>query len=109
MDMRPNPYVGPRTFTDQDKELFFGREREARELLARVIAERLVLFYAQSGMGKTSLLNTRLIPQLQKEKYAVLPVGRVSGELPKGVGDVHNIFSFNLLLHLDQSEGDPRR
>ncbi len=104
-----NPYVGPRAFTRAEGDRFFGREREARELLARVIAERLVLFYAQSGSGKTSLLNTRLIPQLQDEGYAVLPVGRVSGELPEGVGEVHNIFSFNLLLHLDQSEGDPRR
>jgi hypothetical protein len=104
-----NPYVGPRAFTRAEGDRFFGREREARELLARVIAERLVLFYAQSGTGKTSLLNTRLIPQLQAEGYAVLPVGRVSGELPAGVGDVHNIFSFNLLLHLEQSDGDPSR
>jgi hypothetical protein len=104
-----NPYVGPRAFTRAEGDRFFGREREARELLARVIAERLVLFYAQSGSGKTSLLNTRLIPQLQAEGYAVLPVGRVIGELPEEVGDVHNIFSFNLLLHLDQSKGDPRR
>jgi hypothetical protein len=104
-----NPYVSPRAFTRAEGDRFFGRDREARELLARVIAERLVLFYAQSGTGKTSLLNTRLIPQLQAEGYAVLPVGRVIGELPEGIGDVHNIFSFNLLLHLDQSEGDPRR
>ena len=61
-----NPYVGPRPFTRKEWERFFGREREARELLALVIAERLVLFYAQSGAGKTSLLHTRLIPQLEE-------------------------------------------
>jgi hypothetical protein len=105
-----NPYVGPRAFTPKEQNRFFGRDREARELLSRVIAERLVLFYAQSGAGKTSLINTRLIPQLKHESvgYAVLPIGRVSGELPKGVRDVANIFIFNLLLHLDQS-GDPNR
>jgi hypothetical protein len=42
-----NPYVGPRAFTRAEGDRFFGRDREARELLARVIAERLVLFYAQ--------------------------------------------------------------
>jgi len=80
-----NPYVGPRAFTQQDRHRFFGREPEARQLLSRVISERLVLFYAQSGAGKTSLINTRLIPQLREANYTVLPIGRVSGELPDGV------------------------
>ena len=105
-----NPYVGPRTFTYAERERFFGREREARDLLSLVIAERLVLFYAQSGAGKSSLLNTRLIPQLKEAGYAVLPMVRVGGELPEGVSDVDNIFVFNCLLHLDQRSGsDPRR
>ena len=105
-----NPYVGPRTFTYAERERFFGREREARDLLSLVIAERLVLFYAQSGAGKSSLLNTRLIPQLKAAGYAVLPMVRVGGELPEGVSDVDNIFVFNCLLHLDQRTGsDPRR
>ena len=49
-----NPYVGPRTFTQAESTVFFGREREARELLSLVISQRLVLFYAQSGAGKSS-------------------------------------------------------
>ena len=104
-----NPYVGPRTFTRQESDRFFGREREARELFSLVVSERLVLFYAQSGAGKSSLINTRLIPQLQEAGFAVLPTGRVSGELPKGVAQVGNIFAFNLMLSLDQSQGDSQR
>ena len=85
-DTPTNPYVGPRTFTAADRKRFFGRETEAAGLLARVVSERLLLFYAQSGAGKSSLLRTRLIPQLQEERgFVVLPVGRVSGELPAGV------------------------
>ena len=78
-DSTANPYVGPRTFTYAEQGRFFGREREARELLSLVISERLVLFYAQSGAGKSSLLNTRLIPGLQAADYAVLPMARVGG------------------------------
>lgn len=107
--LNDNPYVGPRTFTQAQRHLFFGREREARDLLARVLSERLVLFYAQSGAGKSSLINTRLIPQLREVGYAVLPVARVSGELPATVPAVDNIYLFNLMLSLDQSEGDPQR
>ncbi len=104
-----NPYVGPRTFSYEQRGLFFGREREARDLLARVLSERLLLFYAQSGAGKSSLLHTRLIPQLQEEKdFVVLPVGRVGGELPAGVPQVDNIYVFNLLLSIDEG-GEPAR
>lgn len=104
-----NPYVGPRTFTRQEGDRFFGREREARDLFSLVVSERLVLFYAQSGAGKSSLINTRLIPQLQAAGFAVLPVGRVSGELPEDVSTVDNIFVFNLMLSLDQSQIDLHR
>lgn len=104
-----NPYVGPRTFSHEQRHLFFGREREARDLLARVLSERLLLFYAQSGAGKSSLLHTRLIPQLQEEKgFVVLPVGRVSGELPAGVEQVDDIFTFNLLLSIDEGNNPGR-
>jgi hypothetical protein len=102
-----NPYVGPRTFTREEADRFFGRETEARELLSLVISERLVLFYAQSGAGKSSLINTRLIPQLANEGYAALPVGRVSGELPEGIATVDNIYAFNLMLSMDESDSDP--
>ncbi|MCP4699225.1 MAG: hypothetical protein GY862_20605 [Gammaproteobacteria bacterium] len=102
-----NPYIGPRTFSREETERFFGREREARELFSLVISSRLALFYAQSGAGKSSLINTRLIPGLQEAGHAVLPIGRVGGE--EEIGEVDNIFVFNLLLRLDQGNASPER
>jgi len=108
-DLRQNPYVGPRAFRTEERELFFGRDNEARDLLSLVLAERLVIFYSQSGTGKSSLLNTRLRPGLEKAGYRLLPTGRVSGELPEGLQtpDDFNIFVFNLLLRLDQNRRSP--
>jgi WD40 repeat protein len=103
-DHTVNPYVGPRTFEEGDANIFFGREREARDLLSLVISEPLVLFYAQSGAGKSSVINTRLIPCLREEGFMVLPVARVGGEIPEGVSEVKNIFAFNLLLSLSVGE-----
>lgn len=103
----PNPYVGPRTFTYEDRDRYFGRDDEAEALLARVISQRLVLFYSQSGAGKSSLINTHLVPDLREAGFDVLPVGRVGGELPEGVDYVDNIYLFNLLLNLDTSEEIP--
>ena len=71
------PYVGPRPFERDDQALFFGRESEASDLLSLVMAHQDVLFYAQSGAGKTSLLNARLIPMLEQKGFEVLPVARL--------------------------------
>lgn len=102
-----NPYVGPRTFLKEESHLYFGRDREARDLTALVASERLVLFYAQSGAGKSSLLNTRLIPDLEKSNYEVFPVGRVSsGDLSVG-GATDNIYLYSLMRSLVQHEIAP--
>jgi hypothetical protein len=105
-----NPYVGPRTFTRAESDLFFGRDREARDLLARVMSERLLLFYAQSGAGKSSLINTRLIPQLRHEGFAVLlPLGRVGRGFHDTVSHAANNYMFSLMSSIDGSGADPAR
>jgi len=107
--MRDNPYIGPRPFEKRHSDRFFGREREARDLLALLMSKREVLFYAPSGAGKTSLLNACVIPKLEEEGYTVLPVARVGSELPPDVDPraVNNIFTFSILLSLAGEKGDP--
>ncbi|HSF83722.1 MAG TPA: hypothetical protein VLA49_20995 [Anaerolineales bacterium] len=75
---RVNPYVGPRAL--REGERIFGRDRELRELLNRLIADRLVLLYSPSGAGKSSLVQAGLLPQMRDEKFSVLPVVRVGLE-----------------------------
>ncbi len=75
-----NPYIGPTAFTEDDSERFFGRHQETSELASLVIARRVVLLYAQSGSGKTSLLQASLVPELKRRKRVVtFPVARVTG------------------------------
>ena len=57
-----NPYVGPRPFERRHAALFFGRDREVNELVSLIISHTEVLLYSQSGAGKSSLVNARLIP-----------------------------------------------
>jgi WD40 repeat protein len=74
----PNPYVGPPPFRREDRERFFGRDREKADLYSLVAAHRTVLLYAQSGAGKTSLLNAKLIPELEEGGFDVLTTTRFS-------------------------------
>ena len=93
------PYLGPRPYEQKDRDLFFGRDREIYDLKSLVTAYPVVLLYAQSGAGKTSLLNAGLIPALeQKKKYEVLPVVRIGAPLEFQMGKIPNIFVFNTLL-----------
>src|SRR5215216_1515748 len=102
-----NPYVGPVPFKRGQKEYFFGRDQEEETLLSLVISERIVLFCAQSGVGKSSLVNALLIPGLEAEGYKVWPVIRVGGELPSGISpeSVDNIYIFNTLWTLSGGAG----
>jgi hypothetical protein len=73
MSKPSSPYVGPRPFEREHAPLFFGRDREANELVSLIISHTEVLLYAQSGAGKSSLVNARLIPLLEAEDFDVLP------------------------------------
>jgi WD40 repeat protein len=103
-------YVGPQPFEEKDKDIFFGRDREARDLRSLVIAHRLVLVYAQSGAGKTSLINAGLIPLLKEKLFEVFPVARVKGA-PKDIKteEISNIFVFNTLTSLAKGDYDVER
>jgi tetratricopeptide (TPR) repeat protein len=104
------PFVGPRPFESADQLLFFGREREAEDLVSLLVTQSEVLLYAASGAGKTSLLNASLIPKLrEKHRFDVLDPARVKGEMPRGVdpAGAPNIFMFNALLHMAGKQADP--
>ncbi|MFX0197654.1 MAG: FHA domain-containing protein [Candidatus Hodarchaeota archaeon] len=104
---RPNPYIGPRAF--KYGETLYGRDREVLDLLDLLIAERIILLNSPSGAGKTSLIQSALIPELEKEDFHVLPVMRVSLEPPEGLdeGLIKNRYVFSLLLSLE--EGLPKK
>jgi tetratricopeptide (TPR) repeat protein len=93
------PFLGPRPFEREHEPLFFGREREASDLLSLVVAHREVLFYAQSGAGKTSLLNAKLLSLLEAEGLEVLPKARVWGLIPENssVSEIRNLYIYNVL------------
>lgn len=106
---RPNPYVGPRPFERDQRDKFFGRDAEAQSIVSRIIANRIFLLYAQSGAGKTSLLNAQVIPSLEDEGFAPLPVVRVGKQLPETIPaqGLQNIYTFNTLMSLAGDDAAP--
>lgn len=72
------PYVGLRPYTEEDGAVFFGRETEGRRLVNLLFSSPLTVLYGASGTGKTSLLRTRLVPDLRADDAAVVYYDRWS-------------------------------
>ncbi len=73
--VEPRTETGPFKFLDfftdtpEDRRRFGGREREVRELVARIANEWTLVLYGRSGIGKTSLLLTGIFPELETRGY----------------------------------------
>lgn len=63
------PYQGLRPYTEKDKGKFFGRDADCRILIDKILANRLTLLFAASGVGKSSLLQAGVLPQLKDPKH----------------------------------------
>jgi hypothetical protein len=75
INSRPR-YPGAQPFSDDDvwRKLFFGREQESVVLTNQILAHRLVVIFARSGLGKTSLLNAGVAERLRSEGFVPLSV-----------------------------------
>jgi len=69
-------YPGAQPFNDDglSRSLFYGREKESTALTNQILANRLVVLCARSGLGKTSLLNAGVSENLRSEGFLPLPV-----------------------------------
>jgi WD40 repeat protein len=60
-----NPYVGLTHFTEETADRFFGRDTECALIIGNLRAARLTLLYAESGVGKSSLLRAGVVARLR--------------------------------------------
>lgn len=82
MSSAPSRYPGTRAFEREEAALFFGREQEVLRLLAQVKAHRLVVVFAKSGIGKSSLINAGLLPLLEEEPYQPVKIRLQNLDIP---------------------------
>ncbi|MEM7657304.1 MAG: ATP-binding protein [Bacteroidota bacterium] len=68
MLLAQNPYPKT-TYREKDAPFFFGREAQLRELLQKLIRQRLVFLSGTANVGKTSLLHGGLMAHLKEAGY----------------------------------------
>lgn len=65
----PRRYPGLRPFERSQSALFHGRQDDIAALTNLVLRERLVVLFAKSGMGKTSLLQAGCAPDMERQDF----------------------------------------
>ncbi|MEN8229265.1 MAG: hypothetical protein ABFS38_13990 [Bacteroidota bacterium] len=81
--LKRNPFPGIRPFTSAEDKFFFGREGVVTELVDSLLANRFVALVGASGSGKTSLIQSGIIPELiTDEKQEWVPVSIRPGHKP---------------------------
>lgn len=76
-----SPFPGLEAFTEEEADVFFGRERETQQLIDRLSptlprdANRFVAVIGPSGVGKSSVLHAGVLPRLQDRpsRWAAVP------------------------------------
>ena len=66
------------------------------------MAQRIVLLYAPSGAGKTSLVGAGLHPELERRQFQVFPAIRVGFDLPDSI-DARNRYVLSALTCMEEA------
>ena len=73
-----NPFKFLESYDKEDKDRFFGRNKETAQLFNAVHASNMVLLYGASGTGKTSLVNCGLANKFQTTDWLPIFIRRGS-------------------------------
>jgi hypothetical protein len=72
--MSTSPYKLFDYYTYEDRHLFFGREEEPLRMVGEILSSRLLVLFAPSGSGKSSLINAGVRPRLEDRGFRTIYV-----------------------------------
>ncbi len=114
--LQRNPFPGSRPFFSAEDQLFFGRDKAVAEMLKILLEKRFVAVVGASASGKTSLIQSGIIPALLADmKKEWVPVYFRPGLRPMEslIRGIQRVFSKNIsesdvyaFLKSSQSIGD---
>lgn len=86
----PRRYPGLKPFDRTQSAVFYGRREDAVRLTNMIMQQRLVVLFAKSGIGKTSILQAGVAPSLEQQNFApvFLRLDKTDGQLADTVGEV---------------------
>src|SRR2546430_1803099 len=76
------PYPGLRPFTQDEWQLFFGREVMVDDAIKRLLRRRLLVVHGDSGSGKSSLIYAGVLPTLHERSQHAAYKWRICSAVP---------------------------
>jgi WD40 repeat protein len=71
-----SPFKFLDAYTKEDRDIFFGREKEIEELYHRVFDSRILLVYGESGTGKSSIIQCGLANKFRDSDWLPILIRR---------------------------------
>ena len=65
--MQKYRFIGLNSFSEQDKDRFFEREDITQQIIKQSYFEQITVVHSKAGIGKTSLLEAGLIPEIKQK------------------------------------------
>jgi hypothetical protein len=85
--LETEPFFGLKAIDETRSHLFFGREREAQELIERLHGMSLLMVTGDSGSGKSSLVRAGLVPRWRIRRGRAAWLQRCRPRYLQGLGD----------------------
>jgi WD40 repeat protein len=76
--MKKSPYKFLDSYSKEDRDIFFGRDKETGELYSRVFESRILVVYGTSGTGKSSLIYCGLANRFNDSDWLPVTIRRGS-------------------------------
>lgn len=96
------PYVGLDPFQEENRDIFFGRERIVTSLLERLKDERLLVVVGPSGCGKSSIVLAGLLPALKNGALPSSSDWRYAPSMVPGSNPLANLVRVVLTMQADE-------
>ncbi|MGC1389905.1 MAG: AAA family ATPase [Bacteroidales bacterium] len=94
-----SPFKFLDSYTKEDREIFFGREKEIEELYRRLFESNVLLVYGESGTGKSSIINCGLVNKINDTEHLTIYIRRSDNVLE----------SLSEAIHVLLRESSPRQ
>lgn len=86
-----SPFKFLDAYTREDRDIFFGREREIEEMYQKIFESKTLLVYGISGTGKTSLINCGLANKFQESDWLPISIRRGKNMNASLIQELHKV------------------
>ena len=67
--LRSHPFKGLKPYSKEDSGKLFGRDKDLFLMKDRIFRGKTTLLFAGTGIGKTSFLNAKVIPEIDQRYF----------------------------------------